>query len=415
MLIETHFLRMTETIHTTIDHVFRNEYVKLTSSLTSKFGTSKIDLIEDAIQESLLKAVRIWSFQEIPPNPGKWLYRVSHNHIIDTLRRQSKTVMFNPEIMNDYVTGDFEMDDDIEDNQLKMIFACCHPQLKEGEQIMISLKLLCGFGNKEIASALLRQPEAVKKAITRAKQKFKTKIGSLEIPKSDHLKERLEGVLRVIYLLFNSGYTAHSGEMLLKKDVCEDALRLAGILHKNTSCNTPELRALISLMCYQLSRFDARVDKGGKMVIFENQDRSLWDKELILLGSHFLANSQNASPLSSYRYEAAIAREYAISTSFETVNWNTILIIYTAMETHSNSIVHHLNKLVIVSKVHGTRKALDQLLLLDEEQLTSNYLYYSIKSNFQKQLGIPDYKTNLEKAINLTDNQLEKEFLKTKY
>lgn len=404
---------MPQTVNDTIDHVFRNEYVKLTSYLTTKFGTNHIDLIEDAIQESLLKAMRLWSFQEMPPEPGKWLYRVSYNRIIDGLRRQSKTIMFNPEIMNDYIEDDFDLDDELQDNQLKMIFACCHPSMKETEQIMLSLKLLCGFGNKEIAKALLKEPEAVKKAITRAKHKFKTEVQDLEIPDSQELNERLTGVLGVIYLLFNSGYTAHSGEQLLKKDVCEDALRLAGILYNHPACNTPELKALISLMCYQLSRFDARVDKNGKMVIFEQQDRTLWNQELIDLGSQFLIESGSDATYCDYQFEAAIAREYAVSKSFETINWNNILKIYEVMEQRSQNVIHYLNKLVIISKVEGTKKALSMLMKLDDKNLKNNYLYYSIKSNFQKQLGIADYKENLKKAISLTDNQLEKEFLST--
>lgn len=402
---------MQKDLSNTIDHLFRNEYVKLTSYLTAKFGASNIDLIEDCIQESLLKAMRLWSFQDLPPDPGKWLYRVSYNKIIDNLRRQSKTVMFNPEIMSDYINNDFDLDDDLMDNQLKMIFACCHPSMKETDQIMLSLKLLCGFSNKEIAKALLKEPETVKKAITRAKHKFKTEVGDLKIPETIELSQRLNGVLRVIYLLFNSGYTAHSGETLLKKDVCEDALRLAGILYNNKASNSSELQALIALMCFQLSRFDARVNSEGKMLIFEHQDRSLWDEELIELGVNFFRESGIDSNYSEYQFEAAIAREYATSESFEKVNWTNILTIYSALEAKSQNIIHHLNKLVILSKVKGAEKALEQLQLLDDKSLKSNYLYYSIKSNFQKQLGHPEYKENLKIAISLTDNQLEKDFL----
>lgn len=398
-------------LNETIDHLFRSEYVKLTSFLTSKFGVSNIDIIEDAVQEALLKAMRLWSFKEIPENPGKWLYRVSHNKIIDVLRRQSKTVMFNPEIMKDYEDGDFSIDDGIQDEQLKMIFACCHPSMKETEQVMLSLKLLCGFGNKEIARALFKQTEAVKKAITRAKLKFKTEVGDLEVPSSEQLTERLNGVLKVIYLLFNSGYTAHSGESLLKKEVCEDALRLAGILHNNKDCSSSDLNALIALMCYQMSRFDARVNEEGKMVIFENQNRELWDFDLINLGSQFLGQSVNGTNYSQYQLEAAIAREYAVSKSYEDVDWENILRIYNILQSQSNNLVYQLNRLVIIQKAKGTKEAMKELQKLDTKKLEDNHLYYSILSNFQKDLGIADYKTNLQKAIDLTENQQEKEFL----
>lgn len=409
-LLWTHLFDVSE-VNQTIDHLFRSEYVKLTSFLTTKFGASNIDIIEDAVQESLLKAMRLWSFNEIPEHPGKWLYRVSHNQIIDVLRRQSKTIMFNPEIMTDYVDGDFSLNEGIQDNQLKMMFACCHPSMKETEQVMLSLKLLCGFSNKEIARALFKQTEAVKKAITRAKLKFKTEVGDLEVPADKDLTSRLDGVLKVIYLLFNSGYTAHSGENLIKKEVCEDALRLAGVLHNNEGCDTSELKALIALMCYQLSRFDARIDSEGKIVIFKNQDRSLWDYELINMGSHFLATSANSENFSQYQFEAAIAREYAISKSFENIDWDNILSLYDTLQSRSNNLIYDLNRLVILGQAKGTEVALKELQEMNESKLNDNHLYFSILSNFQKELGIADYKINLQKAIDLTDNQQEKEFL----
>ena len=406
---------MDHQLNFTIDHLFRNEYAKLTSYLTAKFGASNIDLVEDATQDALLKAMRLWSFKDIPEDPGKWLYRVAHNYMIDVLRKKSRMVMYNREIMDDDVKDDFSYNEGIEDDQLKMIFACCHPTMKESDQILLSLKLLCGFSNKEISKALLKEEEAIKKAIHRAKTKFKTHVGNLSIPSTNDLSARLDSVLKVIYLLFNSGYTAHSGENLLKKEVCEDALRLAGILHQYKDTNTADLKALISLMCYQLSRFDARVDTEGKLIVFKHQDRSLWDQEIIELGHQFLMQSTNASNYSNYQLEAVIAREYAISTSFEDVNWVNILNIYNVLESRSNNMVYTLNKLVIIQQIEGTQKALNLLLELDDKKLEKNYLYYSILSNFQKDLGLKAYKENLNKAISLTDNLQEKDFLATRF
>ena len=405
------FSIMQQELNSTIDHLFRTEYVKLVSYLTTKFGAANIDIIEDAVQESLLKAMRLWSFKEIPTEPGKWLYRVSYNRIIDVLRRKSKTVMFNPEIMNDYIEGEVDFEDGLKDNQLKMIFACCHPSMNETEQIILSLKLLCGFSTKEISGALLKETETVKKAISRAKKKFKDEVGELSIPSGSQLDERIEGVLKVIYLLFNSGYTAHSGENLLKKDVCEDALRLGGILYNHPACNTSELKALISLMCYQLSRFDARVNANGKMVIFEHQDRTLWDQELIALGSNFLLESGRGATYCDYQFEAAIAREYAVSKSYDEMNWMNVLRVYNVMCSQTDNIFHQLNRLVIIEKVEGVAPAYKGLLKLDESKLSNSYLYYSIRSNFEKVLGISDFEQHLKKAISLTDNQQEKDFL----
>ena len=185
-----------------IDHLFRNEYSKLISYLTSKFGISNIDIIEDAVQDALLKAMQLWGFKDIPANPSKWLYRVSYNIIIDTLRRQSKMLMFNPAVMNDYLEEDYEMDKSIEDNQLQMMFACCHPSISENDKIMLSLKLLCGFSNNEIGRVLFKNSEAIKKGLSRAKNTFKSKVKKLSFPPESELPSRLDTVLKIIYLLF---------------------------------------------------------------------------------------------------------------------------------------------------------------------------------------------------------------------
>lgn len=401
-------------LNSTFNHLFRSEYAKLVSHLTSKFGTSKIDAIEDAVQEALLKAMQMWSFKEIPDNPGKWLYRVSYNSIIDHLRRANKTVMFNPEIMNDYLEEDYVFDDNKMDDQLKMIFACCHPSMTETDRMMLSLKLLCGFSNKEIGRALFKNDDAVKKGLTRAKQKFKTEIGELSLPTESELPSRLDSVLQVVYLIFNNGYTAYEGEHVLKKDVCEEALRLAGMLYVNPNCSTSEVKALIALMSFNLSRFDARTSAKGDLIPLKDQDRTLWDMDLIELGSRFIAESSVVNSYSNYHLQAAIAREYSISSSYETIDWEVILAVYSVLVKQSNSSIAALNRLVVLSKVKGDKLALKELLELDHKELSGNHLYYSIKGEFEKNLSMKSYKGSILKAISLTNNSREKEFLRLK-
>ena len=397
-----------------INHLFRNEYTKLISYLTSKFGASKIDIIEDAIQDTLLKAMQLWSFKEIPPDPSKWLYRVSYNTIIDTLRRQSKTLMFNPEIMNDYLEKDYDYDKSIEDKQLQMIFACCHPLINENDKIILSLKLLCGFSNNEIAHVLFKNPEAIKKGLSRAKKTFKTKVEKLSFPPESELSSRLETILKIIYLLFTNGYTAYKGNDLLKKDVCEDAIRLAGLLYVNKHCNTPNLQALIALMSYNLSRFEARTSKNGYLIAMKDQDRKLWDKDLIQLGNKFIVLSNKKPLYSTYHLEAGIAREYATSTSYDSINWKSILVIYDVLVSRTKSSTLALNRLVVLSKVKGNKIALQELNLLKDKTLLNNHHYYSIKGEFEKELKLDSYKKSLQKAISLTNNKIEKDFLKNK-
>ena len=405
---------MNTIIASKINHLFRNEYTKLISYLTSKFGVSKIDIIEDAVQDALLKAMQLWSFKEIPPNPSKWLYRVSYNTIIDTLRRQSKTLLFNPEIMNDYLEEDYDFDNSIEDKQLQMIFACCHPLINENDKIILSLKLLCGFSNNEIARVLFKNPEAIKKGLSRAKKTFKTNVEKLSFPSESELSSRLETVLKIIYLLFTNGYTAYNGSDLLKKDVCEDAIRLAGLLYVNQYCNTPNLQALIALMSYNLSRFEARTSKDGYLIAMKNQDRNLWDKDLIQLGNKFIVLSNKEPSYSTYHLEAAIAREYATSTTYDSINWKSILAIYDVLESRTQNSTLSLNRLVVLAKVKGTKIALKELNLLEDKTLLNNHHYYSVKGEFEKELKLDAYKTSLRKAISLTNNEKEKQFLKDK-
>lgn len=340
---------MNPKLNSKIEHLFRNEYTKLISYLTLKFGVSNIDLIENAIQDALLKAMQLWSFKEIPSNPSKWLYRVSYNTLIDTLRRQSKTLMFNPEIMNDYLEKDYVMEKGIEDNQLQMIFACCHPLISENDQIILSLKLLCGFSNDEIGHVLLKNPDTIKKRLSRAKKNFKTKVKELTFPPEVELHSRLDTVLKIIYLLFTNGYTAYNGNDLLKKDVCEDAIRLAGLLHVNKHCNTSNLQALIALMCYNLSRFDARISKDGELITMKNQDRALWDTDLIQVGSKFFLLSNKEPSYSTYHLEAAIAREYTTSSSYDSIDWKTILAIHDVLVNKTQNPTLALHRLVVLS------------------------------------------------------------------
>ena len=397
-----------------IEHLFRNEYTRLISSLTSKFGASNIDIIEDAVQDSLLKAMRLWSYKNDPPNPSKWLYRVSYNAVIDALRRRSKTLMFNPEIMTDYLEESYEFDDAIEDKQLQMIFACCHPEISENDRVILSLKLLCGFSNREIGRVLFKNEDAVKKGLSRAKKIFKTKVKELTLPSELQLSSRMDTVLTIIYLLFTDGYTAYSGHKLLKKDVCEDALRLAGLLYVNPHCNTPELQALIALMSYNLSRFEARISEEGNLIAMEDQDRSLWDKDLIQLGNRFIQLANTEHHYTRYHLEAAIAREYAISTSYTAINWKAILEIYSVLVNLTESVALALNRLVVLAKVDGNKVALNALDRLQDKELHKNHHYYSIKGDLEKKLQIPSYKQSLLKAISLTENEIEKNFLRIK-
>ncbi len=403
-------------INNSLDHLFRYEYGKLVSLLTAKFSSQRIELIEDAVQEALLKAMQIWGYKEIPQNPSGWLYKTAKNYLIDQLRRERKSV--DIEISTKKMLSEIELKDEdilssLSDDQLKMIFACCHPSLNLTEQIMLSLKLIGGLGLSEIANALMKNEEAVKKAITRAKQKFKEKVGELAIPEGRELFDRLEAVLKVIYLIFNEGYKATEGETLIKKDICDEAIRMALILHNNDICDTAELNALLALMFFNASRFDARLDENGKLLTLDKQNYSLWKQNYIEQGLQFLNNSSRGTSISEYHIEAVIASIYSTSNSFEETNWEAILRLYNVLLDINPSPIIKLNRLVVLEKVNGTNEALSQITELEKDgEISNNYLLYTIKADFQKTLGnINEARELLKKAIELNDNSIEKNFL----
>ena len=406
-------------INDSIEHLFRHEYGKIVAALTGKFSSYQIDLIEDSVQEALLKAMNVWGFREMPENPSAWLYRVASNHLIDQLRRAKKTVEYDfPEdlLANENLINDTSILSGINDEQLKMIFACCHPVLTQTEQIILSLKLLGGLSIREIASALLKKEETAKKAITRAKEKFKTEIGKIEIPARKDLNQRLNSVLKVIYLLFNEGYKATEGESLVKKDICLEAIRLAEILTENENCDTPKLNALLALMYFSSARFDSRINESGELVTLENQNRDLWNKDLINMGMYYLNKSSSGMELTEYHLEAGIASLYSTAETFRHTDWETILNLYNLLVKINSSPVIMLNRIVVFEKINGPRKALKEMKNLEQdESIKDSYLYYTIKADFSESAGnIIEAKELLIKAVELSSNSIERNFLENK-
>ncbi len=403
-------------VNSSIDHLFRHEYGKIVSYLTARYGSKMLDRIEDAVQDALLKAMQVWAFQSVPRNPSAWLYRVANNRLIDQLRRDKRLTDFDalgdistvPEELLSPLSGD-----DIADEQLKMIFACCHPAMTEGEQIMLSLKLLCGLSVREIAAALLKKEEAVKKAITRARKKFQNEVGQLSVPSGPALGGRHKVVLKVIYLLFNEGYKATSGDALIKKDICEEAIRLAGFLYRNPYCRTADLCGLLALMCFHSARFDARISKDGQLLTLKKQDRSLWDKEYMQWGTDFLNQASIGNSVSRYQLEAGIAGYHADAVSFEETNWEAILSLYDLLERINPGPMVALNRLVVVDIIHGTQNALEELHSLKSKyQLENNYMFHSIHAEFlESNSQIHEAAAALERAIHLSDNAIEMKFL----
>lgn len=403
-----------------VEHVFRHEYGKIIAFLTHKFGPSHLETIEDAVQEALLKAMQIWGFNEPPKNPTAWLLQVAKNKVIDSLRKEKKMLHSDDSIWN-FGTKISEQEEvhlknSIGDSRLKMIFACCHPSLSQEYQIILSLKLIAGFGNKEIAKALLKKDETVAKSFTRAKKKFKANVKTLDIPVELGLKSRLNIVLKVIYLLFSEGYASSSGEVLIKKDICIEAIRLAMLLTQNKFCDQPEVHALVSLMNFHASRFDARIDVNGEMVDLENQNRKLFNSEMIEKGVQHLELSGVIHNPSHYQLQAAVSYFHCTARSFEETDWNSILQLYDLQLQRQYSPIVQLNRIVPFHKVFGAKKAMKELQDFEKSPyFMNNVLFLAIKGELLLDLGrIKASKKALKSAISLASHVLEKKHLQKK-
>lgn len=405
-----------------IEHVFRHEYGKIIAVLVHKFGPSNIEKVEDAVQDALIKAMQVWGFKEIPKNPTAWLLLVANNNLIDVLRRDKKQFLqeSSNEIFDKITVKQDEvfLNNSIHDSQLKMIFACCNPSLSSEYQIILSLKLIGGFSNKELSKALLKKEETVAKSFTRAKQQLKKHVKTLEIPIEMGLTSRIELVLKVIYLLFSEGYKASSGENIIRKDICFEAIRLALLLLENKNTQTSKVHALIALMCFHASRFEARIDDNNALVDLEHQDRTKYDKELIASGiKHFKLATDENNPPSSYYLQAAVSYYHCAATTFEDTDWAEILNLYNQQLKFQYSPIVALNRLVPYYKFHGAGKG-----ILEVEQYAKNpnaiknALYYSIKAVLYKETNnMENFEIALHKAISLSDNKIQKKYLNKQF
>ncbi len=399
-------------VNQTIDHLFRHEYGSIVAGLTARFGSSHIEWIEDAVQEALYKAMKLWAFQPIPDNPGGWLYRVAHHGLIDRLRKEKRHQDYVGDGTNE-IENAFEMRDSkaIQDEQLRMIFACCSPAISEKNSLLLSLKLIGGFSVKEISRAMLMNEEAAKKSVQRARADFQTKVGDIKLPEGKAMPLYLERVLKVIYLIFNEGYKASDGDLLVKEDLCGEALRLALLLSQKDHCQTSELLSLISLICFKASRFGARLDSDGNLVLFENQNRSLYNKEYANWGYYYFNEATKFGELTHYFLEAAIEYQYCRPESFDDINWKKVLWVHEKLQERWPSARGKLNYLIIFDRVHGPSKSLTVLEKL-KPSLNNDHLYYTFKTDLLQKLNRnEEARAALESAIRLVKNKVERDYL----
>ncbi len=403
------------------EHLFRQESGKLVSVLTGIFGIDRLQMAEDVVQEALVRALQTWPFYGVPQNPAAWLMQTSRNLALDIVRREKRFHEKQPEIiatiehrMTEPGADDAPMfEDEIKDGRLRLFFACCHPLIPQEAQIALALKTLCGFSPAEIAKAFLSSEAAIAKRLTRARQSIQEQKIPFEIPSGEELSPRLDGVLQSIYLLFNEGYKASSGESLVRAELCHEAIRLANLLVEHSAADQPRTHALLSLMLLDAARLPARTDAEGKILRLKEQDRSIWDRGLINLGIRHLAQAATGTDLSEYHLQAGIAAYHCTAQDYASTNWPAILAQYDRWMELTDSPIVALNRAVALAKVEGPEAGLKAVeAIANRRQLESYYLTYAVLGEFESQLGRYEEATaHLRKALQLTELKSERSFL----
>ncbi len=398
-----------------IPHLFRTEYSKITAVLCKLFGIEHIELAEDIASDTFVQALETWPYQGIPENPVAWLYVVAKNKARNHLNRDvvftqkiagqiSQSTARNNELKIDLT------DSNILDSQLQMLFAICQPSISKEAQIGLALRILCGFGIEEIANAFLTSKETINKRLFRAKEKLRREKVKIEFPADAEINKRLETVLTTLYLLFSEGYYSESQDAVLLKDLCLEAMRLTYALIENKKTNQPPVNALLALMCFHASRFEARKNDRGELVLYQDQDETLWNQELIERGIYFLHQAAQGNIISKYHLEASIAYWHTIKEDTKT-KWETILHLYDQLLSIEFSPIAALNKTYALSKIKGKKAAIEAAEKLN---LENNHFYYALLGELYSDLDNLKAKMNFKRACTLAKTQTDKRIMKKK-
>lgn len=400
------------------EHLFRIEYGKIVSVITGFLGIDHLKIAEDITQEAFTKAVKYWQHNGIPPNPKAWLYVTAKNEGINVLKK----LKLERNYKRNYISPKFSelkdvsfSDQTISDEQLKMMFVCCNSSISNQAQISLILKILCGFSISEIANAFFTSKETINKRLVRARKKLRENKVSFRLP--PNLENEVPIIIQTIYLLFNEGYSPSEKDILIRKGLCLEAIRLAQILKHNPKISNKEnCYALLSLMYLNASRFDARWNEANEAIEMKNQDRNEWNKELINEGIFYLNKAIESKSVSIYHILAAISANHCLAVDYEKTNWKEILSLYDSLLTIVDSPLIRLNRSVALSMVKGNSIAISELEQLKEKtDIEGHYLFHSTIAEFYME----DHNTekaikHLNKAIFLARNKRDINLFKKK-
>lgn len=397
-----------------IPHLFRTEFSKITAVLCKHFGIAHIEIAEDIASETFLLALETWTYKGLPPNPTAWLYSVAKNKTRNYINRNK---IFSEKISNQLRSStekfeEIEIDlseKNITDSLLQMMFAVCHPSISAEAQISLALRILCGFGIDEIAAAFLTNKETINKRLFRAKEKLRDEKVEINFPSEAEIYKRLETVLTTLYLLFSEGYYSESNDTVLREELCNEAMRLTYLLIENEQTNQPNVNALYALMCFHASRFAARKGENGEIVLYNDQDETLWNNEMVIRGACYLKLASQGNKLSKYHLEASIAYWHTIKED-KKEKWENILQLHNQLLQIEYSPIAALNRTYALSKANGKAVAITEAEKLN---LTGNHFYFMLLGELYKGIDNKKAKINFEKAYLLAKTKNDKQTIQT--
>jgi RNA polymerase sigma-70 factor (ECF subfamily) len=399
-----------------VEHFFRHEFGRLVAVLTRSLGMRRLELVEDVVQAALMQALQTWSRRGVPEDPAGWLYRTARNLAIDALRRERTHTQALPRL-----TVETEQDSPLEahfaseigDEPLRLLFVCCHEAVPAESRVAFALRTLCGFNTAEIARALLTTEANVQKRIERARDRLRELDVDFDTPDADQLSNRLDAVLAVIYLLFSQGCHVTHGETPIRRDLCDEARRLAHMLAAHPVGEVPVVHALLALMCFHAARFDARIASDGAIVLLEEQDRSAWNWNDVREGMEWLTRSVAGDELTRYHVEAGIAWEHCRAPSFADTDWRRLAELYDTLDQIAPSPLNALNRAVAEAYLHGPQAGLNRLATVPLECVPVRYpSWHVVIGELHFRLGQHSAAArSWQEALRLTTARAEREFL----
>jgi len=404
------------------DHLFRREAGRMVATLTRIFGVHNLDLAEDVVQDAFCRALEVWKFRGVPDNPSAWLMATAKNRALDVLRRERTARTFAPELGRLLHSGRIHAPaveelfaaNAIKDDQLRLMFSCCHSRLPEEAQVALILHILCGFSVSEIAAAFVSGQAAIEKRITRAKKVLAGSKKLFDVSGAADFSARLPAVHRALYLLFNEGYHGASAESAVRADLCREAMRLTALLLEHPLGATPATHALAALMCLHAARLPGRLDASGNLSSHFDQDRSRWDANLVVEGQRLLDLSASGFELTEFHVEAMIAWVHTTAHRAEDTDWGMIVSLYDQLMAMCPSPVVALNRSIAIAQREGPARGLEEIHAIPgSERLASYPFYHAALGEFELESGRPEVaREHFTNALALARNPEERHFLK---